>query len=148
MDAIADTLDRFVAGFNVNALDDVMRFFTDDAVYRSPDGVEHRGHAAIRAAFAPQFAGRFGAMRFDVDDRIVDEAGRKAAIRWVCRHDFATAPAPARWLYRLLYGARAGWRGIDVFHFAHDGRITAKYSYSTARRPTVRRELGFGVTVD
>jgi SnoaL-like domain len=139
---IRDTLERFVAGFNVNSLDDVMAFFADDAVYRSPDGVEHRGRDAIRAAFAPQFGGRFGAMTFAVDDWIVDETARKAAIRWACRHDFATAPAPARWLFRVMYGARAGWRGMDVFHFASDGRIAAKYSYLTARRPTVRRELG------
>lgn len=96
---IADVIERFVSGFNRNDLDDVMAFFADDAVYLPGDGSEHRGRDAIRKAFLPQFCGAFGAMRFVVDDRIVDEAAGKATIRWVCQHDLTqAAPWPRRWL--------------------------------------------------
>jgi hypothetical protein len=64
-----------------------MAAFAEDAEYRPGDGSIHRGKAAIRRAFAPQFAGAFGAMRFDPEDQLIDEGARKAALRWVCRHD-------------------------------------------------------------
>ena len=140
---IADVLDRFVAGFNENDLDRVMEFFAADAVYRPGDGREYRGIDEIRRAFAPQFAGAFGTMRFDVDDRLVDEDARKAAIRWVCRHDFSGATSLARRIaYTALYGRRAGWYGMDVFHFDGAGKIVGKFSYANYHLPRLRRDLG------
>ena len=95
---IAEVLRAFVDGFNTNSLDDVMDFFADDAVYEPGDGRTHRGRAAIREAFRPQFSHAFGTMRFVVNDQVVDEGARKATIRWVCQHDFATMkPAVKRW---------------------------------------------------
>ena len=145
--AIAEVLDRFVAGFNGNDLDQVMAFFAEDAVYRPGDGSEHRGRAAIRRAFAPQFQGAYGEMRFLVDDRLVDEPARKAAIRWICRHDMSGARGrhigwPRRWLFRALYGQRCGWYGTDIFHFDAQGKIQAKYTYANYHRPHLRRDLG------
>src|SRR5215831_19348486 len=90
---IADILREFVDGFNTNSLDVVMTFFAADAVYEPGDGRTHRGLAAIREAFRPQFSNAYGTMRFVVDDRIIDERARKATIRWVCQHDFATIPS-------------------------------------------------------
>ena len=141
---IADVLERFVAGFNTNALDDVMTFFADDAVYLPGDGSEHRGRAAIRNAFGPQFSRAFGAMTFLVDDRVVDEGARKAAIRWVCKHDFdRTRSAVMRWLLKARYGKRAGWYGTDIFHFDEQGKIVGKFSYANyGPRPHLRRDLG------
>jgi hypothetical protein len=139
---IAEVLERFVAGFNSNSLDEVMSFFAEDAVYRPGDGRELRGRAAIREAFRPQFSGAFGAMRFLVDDRVVDEPARKAAIRWVCQHDFAGAPRLRRWVFSALYGRRCGWYGNDVFHFDDRGLITGKFTYASYRRPRVQRDLG------
>jgi uncharacterized protein (TIGR02246 family) len=138
-------LDRFVAGFNDNDLDAVMAFFAEDAVYAPGDGAEYRGKAAIREAFRPQFEGAYGEMTFVVHDRLVDEAGRKAAIRWVCHHDLSRARGSRnllmRWLFRALHGARFGWHGMDVFHFDERGRIAAKFTYAHHRRPQVRRDL-------
>jgi uncharacterized protein (TIGR02246 family) len=140
---IADVLARFVAGFNSNSLDEVMAFFAEDAVYRPGDGREYRGRAAIREAFRPQFARAFGDMRFDVDDRVIDEGARKAAIRWVCRHDFsATLPLARRLLYLATFGRRAGWYGTDIFHFDAESKIIGKYSYANYGRPQIRRDLG------
>ena len=141
---IADVLERFVAGFNTNNLDDVMTFFADDAVYLPGDGSEFRGRAAIRQAFVPQFTRAFGAMTFLVDDRVVDEGARKAAIRWVCKHDFDQTRSPLmRWLLKARYGKRAGWYGTDIFHFDEQRKIVGKFSYANyGPRPHLRRDLG------
>ncbi len=141
---IADVLRKFVEGFNTNSLDEVMTYFADHAVYRPGDGREHRGQAAIREAFRPQFERAFGAMRFVVDDQVIDEGARKATIRWVCQHDFTTVKSvPRRLLFFALYGRRAGWLGTDTFHFDESGKITGKFSYANyGARPQLRRDLG------
>jgi uncharacterized protein (TIGR02246 family) len=141
---IADILREFVDGFNTNSLDDVMTFFAEDAVYLPGDGNEHRGRAAIREAFRPQFSHAFGTMRFVVNDQVVDENARKATIRWVCQHDLATAkPSLLTWLLRARFGRRAGWYGTDIFHFDERGKITGKFSYANyGRLPHLRRDLG------
>lgn len=150
--SIQATIDRFVDAFNVKDLNAVVTFFTADAVYRPGDGSEHRGPAAIRLAFEPQFNGAFGTMRFDEHDRLIDEGGRKAAIRWVCRHDLAGAKTTglAQWLQRLVIGSfvgqRFGWEGLDVFHFNADGKIVGKFTYANYNRPQLRRDLGVALT--
>ena len=88
---INDTITKFMDVFNVNDLDRVMTFFSDDAVYEPGDGRTHRGKAEIRAAFEPQFNGALGAIRFDEHDRVIDVENRKAVSRWVCRHDISHA---------------------------------------------------------
>lgn len=148
--SIAATVDRFVAVFNDGDLAAVMEFFADDAVYCPGDGRTVRGRAAIREIFRPQFDGIYGEMFFAVRDVLVDQAARKAAIRWVCHHDLTGAkgrriPVLQRLLYRLLYGRRFGWWGNDVFHFDAEGRITAKYTYASYKRPLVRRDLARSV---
>jgi hypothetical protein len=133
-----------VDGFNTNSLDQVMTFFADDAVYEPGDGRTHRGHAAIREAFRPQFSNAFGTMRFIVNDWVVDEPARKAVIRWVCRHDLSTMkPSFQRFVFKALYGERPGWYGTDVFHFDERGKIVGKFTYANyGKRPHVRRDLG------
>ncbi|MFD9698744.1 YybH family protein [Lentzea sp. NPDC059081] len=143
--SLSATVDEFVEAFNDNDLDRVMGFFADDAEYEPGDGAKHRGRAAIRAEFAPQFAGRYGAMRFDVHDKLVDEQGRRAAIRWACRIDTsgprARAVTPALRLWGLLrYGSRMVWQGMDVFHFDADGLIVGKYSYANFKIPPMKRD--------
>ena len=137
---IAQVLARFNQAFNRLDLDEVMTFFADDAVYDPGDGTRHRGRAAIRRAFAPQFAGAFGAMRFDVEDELVDERAGKAAVRWVCRHDLGGDAGRRmrpwlRALVRLRHGPRVRWQGVDVFHFDADGKINGKYTYAGYDRP-------------
>ena len=145
--SIADLVDAFTAAFNRNDLDAVIDSFADDAEYLPGDGNTHRGRPAIRAAFAPQFSGAFGAMRFDSLDRLVDEPARKATLRWICRHDLTGVHGRRvspilRWTLRLRHGLRVGWHGVDVFHFDARGKITGKYTYANYGRPRLERELG------
>jgi ketosteroid isomerase-like protein len=145
---ISQFLDDFTAAFNRNDLDAVIAAFAEDAEYAPGDGRVHRGRAAIRAAFEPQFGGEFGAMRFDLIDRLVDEGARKATLRWICRHDLRGAhgrrvsSAALRWFLRARHGARFGWHGVDVFHFDAQGQITRKFTYAGYTRPRLDRELG------
>ena len=146
---IIDKVMRFAEAFNVNDLDRVMTFFSEDAVYEPGDGRTHRGKAAIRAAFEPQFSGAFGAMRFDERDLIIDVENRKAAFRWVCRHDISHLKPRGlvmrvrKILVCLLVGDKFGWQGIDVFHFDAEGKIKGKFSYGWyGSRPLIQRSLG------
>jgi hypothetical protein len=146
---INDTITRFTDAFNTNDLDLAMTFFSDDAVYEPGDGKTHRGKAEIRAAFEPQFNGAFGAMRFDERDMVIDVENRKAAFRWVCRHDISHAkPRGLVWFLRgifirLVHGKRFGWQGVDIFHFDADGKIKGVFSYGWyGSRPHLQRELG------
>jgi len=142
------TIDGFVEAFNINDLDAAMRYFADEAVYRPGDGAEHRGLAAIRAAFEPQFSHAWGFMRFDEHDRLVDIPARKVAIRWICRHDLSGAKFSSwsNWVQRLAVsltvGKRAGWEGLDVFHFNPQGQIVGKFTYANYNRPQLRKDLG------
>jgi ketosteroid isomerase-like protein len=145
--SIATLIDAFTNAFNRNDLDAVMAAFAEDAEYRPGDGSTHRGRAAIRRAFTPQFADAFGAMRFDPEDQLIDEAARKAALRWICRHNFSGAYGRRMSLLlklalRARYGTRVGWHGVDVFHFDTMGKITGKYTYASHGRPKLEPALG------
>jgi hypothetical protein len=146
---INDTITRFTDAFNTNDLDLAMTFFSDDAVYEPGDGKTHRGKAEVRVALEPQFKGAFGAMRFDERDMVIDVENRKAAFRWVCRHDISHAkPRGLVWFLRGIYirlvlGKRFGWQGVDIFHFDADGKIKGVFSYGWyGSRPHLQRELG------
>jgi len=146
---IKDTITKFTDAFNVNDLDRVMTFFSDDAVYEPGDGRTHRGKAEIRVAFEPQFNGAYGALRFDMHDLVIDVDNRKAVSRWVCRHDISQAKSRGlvmtfkEMIARLFLGKRFGWQGLDVFHFDANGKIKGKFTYGWyGSRPHMRRELG------
>ncbi|MFC6090083.1 YybH family protein [Saccharothrix lopnurensis] len=143
---LGQTIDAFVSAFNDPEpdLDRVMSFFAEDARYLPGHGPELRGLAAIRAEFAPQFAGRYGAMTFDVYDRVIDESRGRATIRWACRLNLTgehgrRAIPPLRWFARIRHGGRVQWHGLDVFHFDPEGRITGKFTYATFRLPLWER---------
>lgn len=114
------TLD-FTDAFNRDDLDGVMRYFAEDAVYDQFDGSAAHGIEAIRAAFAPQFEGAFGTMRFLQEDLFIDAATRKTMISWTCTLETKRGPA--------------GWRGLDLLHFNEHGRITAKLTYAKTKAP-------------
>jgi ketosteroid isomerase-like protein len=110
---------RFTDAFNREDLDAVMAFFAEDAVYDEFDGKKSRGKRDIRAAFAPQFRGAFGRMRFVSEDLFVDPQSGKALIRWLCTLE--------------RDGKTRGWRGLDVIH-VKDGLVVEKLTYAKAER--------------
>lgn len=147
---IDDTITKFTDAFNVNDLDRVMTFFSDDAIYEPGDGRTHGGKAQIRAAFEPQFHGAYGAMRFEERDRVIDVENRKAAFRWVCRHDISRSKPKGlvmvlqKLIIGLIVGDRFGWQGVDVFHFDANGKIKGKFTYGWfGSRPQIQRALGY-----
>lgn len=73
----------------------------------------------MRAAFAPQFAGAFGVIRFETEDLFVDPVSGKALIRWLCTLERG--------------GRKRGWRGLDILRVV-DGKITEKLTYAKAER--------------
>jgi hypothetical protein len=86
-------------------------------------------------------------MRFDPEDQLIDEAAGKAALRWICRHDFSGADGRRmspllKLVIRARHGTRVGWHGVDVFHFNAAGQITGKYTYASYDRPRLERALG------
>ena len=116
-----EQLDRqvlaFTDAFNRDDLEGVMAFFAADAIYDEWNGVRHEGRAAIRAAFEPQFSGKYGVIRFLEEDRFLDVERGKAMIAWTCTLETDRGPA--------------GWRGLDLLHFA-DGKLVQKHTYAKA----------------
>ena len=73
---------NFLDAFNRNDLDAVMSYFADDAIYEELTGRTNRGYEAIRKAFAPQFEGKFGPIKFIEDDTFIDAAAGKVMSSW------------------------------------------------------------------
>ena len=119
----------FTEAFNREDIDEVMSYFTDDAIYDEFHGGRHLGHAAIREAFIPQFRGDFGRMRFHTEDMFVDAGPERGC-----------GKALIRWLLTFEEETRAGgWRGLDILHF-EDGRLTEKHTYAKTRTPRVDKK--------
>ena len=119
---LGDLVLRFTDAFNREDLDGVMSFMADDAIYDEFNGRRHRGKAAIREAFVPQFRGDFGKIRFQAEDVFVDEESGKALIRWLC-----TLETEER---------AGGWRGLDILHF-ENGLVKEKLTYAKATVPLI-----------
>lgn len=122
-------LDRLATGFteafNREDIDAVMSYFAADAIYDEFNDIRHVGRDAIRRAFEPQFAGRFGRMRFHTEDMFLDVAAGKALIRWTL-----TLEEPHR---------QGAYRGLDILHF-EGGKLTEKHTYCKARVPFIHKK--------
>jgi uncharacterized protein (TIGR02246 family) len=141
---LEELVTRFCDAFNRDDLDAVMAHFAEDALYETFDGQRCRGKAEIRAAFAPQFRGDFGQIRFLTEGMVLDEAAGKAVLTWRCQHEIAQVrglpglTGLRQALYRGLYGRTFGWYGLDVLHFS-GGLLKEKRTYAQAKLPLVRR---------
>lgn len=109
---------NFLDAFNRNDLDAVMAFFSDDAVYDELNGERSVGKDAIRAAFAPQFEGKFGAMEFVEDDTFIDADAGKVMSSWDLRISKENATLVLR--------------GLDLLQFEGD-RVILKQTYVKAK---------------
>jgi len=111
----------FMASFNDNDLEAMLGFFAPDGVYEEFNGVRNEGLDAVRAAFAPQFEGAFGEMKFLDEDLIVDAEAGKVMASWTCTLE--------------VKGEPTSWRGLDVITYDDQGRITHKLTYAKAKVP-------------
>ena len=113
----------FTDAFNAEDLDAVMALMAEDAIYDQFNGARAVGNAAIREAFAPQFRGDFGTIRFLTEDLFVDTAAGTSLISWTCTLE--------------RDGVTRGWRGLDVLRFA-GGLVVEKHTYAKADVPQLR----------
>lgn len=109
---------EFLDAFNRNDLDAVMSFFTEDAVYDELNGVRSVGKTAIREAFEPQFAGKFGKMTFIEDDTFIDASAGKVMSSW----DLEIAKDEETLVLR----------GLDLLHFQGE-KVAIKQTYVKAK---------------
>ena len=105
---------EFTKLFNDDNLNAVLSYFSEDAVCVEFNGIRHKGIAAIRAAFEPQFGGRFGKMTFYNEDLLIDPETQKSLIRWTL-----TLEAEER---------QGAYRGLDILFFVGN-RIVQKHTY-------------------
>jgi len=122
-DATIDMLRAVAAAFDRHDLDEIMSYFSEDAVFESPRGTERWGHrfvgpAAVRGAFAARFAG-IPDIRYTDDDHFAD--GDRGASEWTLSGT-------------LTDGTPIEVRGCDLWTF-RDGRIVKKDSYWKIRTP-------------
>lgn len=110
----------FTEAFNLDDLDGVMACFAEDSLYDEFHGCVHRGKAAIRAAFEPQFRGDFGTIRFRTEDVFGEVATGKALVRWLCVIE--------------KDGRSFAWRGLDLLR-VKDGLLVEKHTYAKAPVP-------------
>lgn len=120
-DDLATITADFLSAFNENDLDRTMSFFTEDGVYEEFNGTLSTGLDEVRAAFAPQFSGAFGEMKFLDEDLIVDAEARKVMASWTCTLE--------------VKGQQTAWRGLDAMTFNEEGKLTHKLTYAKAKAP-------------
>jgi uncharacterized protein (TIGR02246 family) len=109
---------EFIDTFNRNDLDAMMAYFAPDGVYDQFDGTEARGFDAVRAAFEPQFTGRFGEMKFLDEDLFIDADTGKVMVSWTCTLEARGEPT--------------AWRGLDLLHWQGD-KLVRKLTYAKAK---------------
>lgn len=120
-ESLAEVTAAFMSAFNEMDLDGVMSAFADDGIYEEFNGRESKGPDAVRAAFAPQFDGAFGPMKFIDEDLMIDPEAGKVMASWRCTLESKGQPT--------------SWRGLDAMTFNDDGKITHKLTYAKAKSP-------------
>lgn len=118
---LAELTADFIDAFNTNDLDKTVGFFAPEGIYEEFNGTMNVGPEAVRAAFAPQFEGAFGQMKFIDEDLIVDAETNKVMASWRCT--------------LAVKGEPTSWRGLDAITFDEQGRVTRKLTYAKARSP-------------
>lgn len=113
-DELYATTLRFLDAFNRNDLDDVMSFFTEDAIYDELHGKINEGKEAIRATFVPQFEGRYGKMEFVEDDTFIDSEAGKVMSSWT--------------LHMQIDGKPVTTKGLDLLDF-EGNKVSRKQTF-------------------
>jgi steroid delta-isomerase-like uncharacterized protein len=109
-------IEQFNKAFNDQDLEAVMALMSDDCLFENttplPDGAQHKGKAAVQAAFEAFFQSSPQA-HFDIEEVFV--AGDRCVARWVYH-------------WRSADGQPGHVRGVDLFRL-RDGKIVEKRSY-------------------
>lgn len=114
---LSDLADRFVDAFNRQDMEDVMSFFSEQAVYQDASGKSHEGKADISKAFEPVLDGSIGKILFAGEDRFIDEEAGKIMDSWTL-HMFQGEGADKE---RTMMG-------LDLLHF-ENGKLVRKITY-------------------
>ncbi|KEI70933.1 nuclear transport factor 2 family protein [Endozoicomonas elysicola] len=117
---LIDLTFNFMEAFNTNNLDEVMTFFTEDAIYDEFNNKRNKGKEAIRRTLEPQFSGRFGVMQFLDEDLFIDAESGKVMVSWLCKLEVKDQPV--------------SWRGLDLLHFNGD-KVVQKLTYAKSKVP-------------
>ncbi len=112
-----DLASRFVGAFNRQNLDDLMSYFSPDAVYEDPYGKKHKTPADIRAQFDIVVNGKLGKISFEAEDRFIDAVAGKVMDSWTLRMWIDDATKEERTM-----------RGLDLLHWDGD-RLIRKITY-------------------
>ena len=112
--------DQFFDAFNRMNLDDVVSFFSEDAVYEDSAGGSHVGHKAIRIVFEPLVGGSRGRIRFDGEDVFAEVETGKVLASWRLSLD--------------KDGDVSVIRGIDVLEF-QGNKLAKKLAYMKVDKP-------------
>ena len=112
--------DQFVDAFNRMSLDDVISFFSEDAVYEDSSGGRHVGREAIRVAFEPLVGGSRGKIRFEGEDVFAEVETGKVLASWRLSLDND--------------GDVSVIRGIDVLEF-QGNQLARKLAYMKVDKP-------------
>ena len=111
-----ELLERFNAAFAAGDVNGIMALMTEDCVFEStapaPDGVRHRGAAAVRAVWERLFA-ETAEPAFTWEETFA--AGERGVVRW-------------RFSWRNDDGSPGHVRGVDILTI-RDGKIAEKLSY-------------------
>ena len=113
---------QFTDAFNRQHLDDVMEFFSQNAILEDSSGGRHEGKEAIRASFEAIVAGGLGKIRFDIEDFFAEADTQKVMISWTLNTNME-----GDWKKR---------RGMDILRFS-EGKIVEKLAYTKAEVPVL-----------
>ncbi len=114
---LSSLTDRFVDAFNRQNMEDVMAFFSEDAVYQDPYGKTHKGKTAISKAFEPVLNGGLGKVHFEDEDRFIDEETGKVMDSWNLHMHIGEGE-----------DKEASMLGLDLLHFDGD-KLVRKITY-------------------
>jgi len=117
---------NFTEAFNREDIDEVMSYFAEGAIYDEFNDIRHVGTEAIRAALIPQFAGKYGRMRFHTEDLFLDAESGKGLIRWVLTMEEETR--------------QGAYRGLDILQF-DKVKLVEKHTYCKAKIPFIHKKV-------
>lgn len=110
----------FVDAFNRQSIDDVVGFFSEDAIYEDSKGDTHVGPVAIRTAFTPLVCGDRGKISFDEEDYFAEVETDKVMTSWT--------------LTMEIDGKPMKMRGMDILRFNGD-KLVQKSAYCKSPAP-------------